>query len=45
MCIRDRYKTGIYFGISVCDITTGEFYAAEIKDNNNFPQLLDERCV
>lgn len=40
--IMSIYKTGIYFGISVCDITTGEFYAAEIKDNNNFPQLLDE---
>ena len=36
------YKTGIYFGISICDISTGEFYSAEIKDNNNFPILLDE---
>ena len=36
------YKSGIYFGISVCDISTGEFYAAEIKDSNNFPELLDE---
>ena len=36
------YKSGIYFGISVCDISTGEFYSAEIKDNNNFPTLLDE---
>lgn len=35
-------KSGIYFGISVCDISTGEFYAAEIKDNHNFPMLLDE---
>ena len=40
--IMSIFKSGIYFGISVCDITTGEFYAAEIKDNNNFPQLLDE---
>ena len=24
------------------DITTGEFYSAEIKDNQNFPLLLDE---
>ena len=39
MCI---FKTGIYYGISVCDISTGEFYSAEIKDNNNFPMLLDE---
>ncbi len=36
------FKTGIYYGISVCDISTGEFYSAEIKDNNNFPMLLDE---
>ena len=36
------YKTGIYIGISICDISTGEFYSAEIKDNNNFPILLDE---
>ena len=40
--IMSIYKAGIYFGISVCDISTGEFYAAEIKDNNNFQQLLDE---
>lgn len=35
-------KSGIYFGISICDISTGEFYTAEIKDNYNFPMLLDE---
>ena len=40
--IMSIFKNGIYFGISVCDITTGEFYSAEIKDNNNFPMLLDE---
>ena len=40
--IMSVFKTGIYFGISVCDISTGEFYSAEIKDNNNFPMLLDE---
>ena len=40
--IMSIFKSGIYFGISVCDISTGEFYAVEIKDNNNFPQLLDE---
>ncbi len=40
--IMSIFKSGIYFGISVCDISTGEVYAAEIKDNNNFPQLLDE---
>ena len=40
--IMSIFKTGIYFGISICDISTGEFYSAEIKDNNNFPMLLDE---
>ena len=39
MCI---YKSGIYYGISVTDITTGEFYASQIKEVNNFPLLLDE---
>ena len=39
MCIN---KSGLYFGISVCDISTGEFYAAEIKEENNFELLLDE---
>ena len=40
--IMSIYKTGIYYGISVCDISTGEFYAAEIKDDQNFTLLLDE---
>lgn len=40
--IMSVYKSGIYFGVSICDISTGEFYVAEIKDNNNFPMLLDE---
>lgn len=40
--IMSIYKTGIYFGISVCDITTGDFYATEIKETNNFTRLLDE---
>ncbi len=40
--IMSIFKSGIYFGISICDISTGEFYSAEIRDNNNFPMLLDE---
>lgn len=40
--IMSIFKSGIYFGISICDISTGEFYSAEIKDNHNFPMLLDE---
>ena len=39
MCIA---KGGIYYGISVCDISTGEFYSSEIKEENNFETLLDE---
>ena len=40
--IMSIYKSGIYYGIGICDITTGEFYSAEIKNNQNFPLLLDE---
>ena len=40
--IMSIYKSGIFFGISVCDISTGEFYSSEIKETNNFEMLLDE---
>ncbi|HJJ04865.1 MAG TPA: DNA mismatch repair protein MutS [Clostridiaceae bacterium] len=40
--IMSIFKTGIFFGIAICDISTGDFYASEIKDTNNFPKLLDE---
>ena len=36
------YQKGLYFGISVCDVTTGDFYSSEIKETNNFQMLLDE---
>ena len=36
------YKAGLYFGIAVSDISTGEFYSSSIKENNNFSLLLDE---
>ena len=36
------YKEGIYFGLAVCDISTGDFYATEIKEENNYAKLLDE---
>ena len=39
MCV---YKNGIYFGLTVCDVTTGDFRTTEIKENNNFAVLLDE---
>ena len=36
-------KRGIHYGISICDITTGDFYATQIKlSENNFEKLLDE---
>lgn len=40
--IMSVYKNGTYFGISVCDISTGDFRTTQITDNNNFPKLLDE---
>ena len=36
-------KKGIYYGLAICDISTGDFYATQIKLNeNNFEKLLDE---
>ena len=40
--IMSIYKSGIFFGISICDVSTGEFYASEIRETNNFEMLLDE---
>ncbi|MCI9063729.1 MAG: DNA mismatch repair protein MutS [Clostridia bacterium] len=40
--IMSIYKAGIYFGIAVSDISTGEFYSSQIKEQNNFALLLDE---
>ena len=40
--IMSIFKRGIYFGISICDISTGDFYASQIKETNNFERLLDE---
>ena len=40
--IMSIFKTGIYFGISLCDVSTGEFYASEVKQTNNFALVLDE---
>ena len=36
------FKKGIYFGLAICDITTGEFKATNISQSNNFALLLDE---
>ena len=40
--IMSIYKKGIYFGIAVCDVTTGTFLATKIEASNNFALLLDE---
>ena len=40
--IMSLYKNGLYFGMAVCDISTGDFYATQIKQTGNFVKLLDE---
>ena len=40
--IMSIYKAGTFFGLSVCDISTGDFRATQITGTNNFPKLLDE---
>lgn len=40
--IMSIYKSGIYFGIAVCDVSTGDFRATQIKETNNFSSTLDE---
>ena len=40
--IMSIYKNGIYYGIAVCDLTTGDFKTTQIKEQNNFATLMDE---
>ena len=41
--IMSIYKSGLYYGIAICDISTGDFYASQIKlKDENFEKLLDE---
>ena len=35
-------KMGLFFGTAVCDVSTGDFYATQITEENNFEKLLDE---
>ena len=35
-------KKGLFFGLAVCDVSTGDFYASQITEENNFEKLLDE---
>ncbi len=36
------FKSGIFYGLTVCDVSTGDFRTTQIKDSNNFTMLLDE---
>ena len=36
------FKSAIYYGLAVCDLSTGDFFATQIKGTNNFSRLLDE---
>ena len=40
--IMSIYKSGLFFGMSVCDISTGDFFGTQIKQTNNFAKLIDE---
>ena len=40
--IMSIYKNGIYYGLTACDVTTGDLRTTEIKETNNFTALLDE---
>ena len=40
--IMSIYKVGTFYGLSVCDVSTGDFRTTQITEGNNFPKLLDE---
>ena len=40
--IMSIYKEGLYFGLAICDISTGEFLSTQINEDNNFSKLIDE---
>ena len=40
--IMSIFKSGIFYGVTVCDISTGDFRTTQIKDSNNFAMLMDE---
>lgn len=40
--IMSVYKKGVFFGIAICDVSTGDFYATQINQSNNFERLMDE---
>ncbi len=36
------YKGGFHFGLAAADISTGDFFAAQLMEGNTFNQLIDE---
>ena len=40
--IMSIYKAGTFYGLSVCDVSTGDFRTTQITATNNFARLLDE---
>ena len=38
-------KKGLYYGVAVCDVSTGDFLATQITETNNFEKLLDEIAI
>lgn len=41
--IMSIFKKSMYYGLAICDISTGDFYSTQIKlSENNFEKLLDE---
>lgn len=41
--IMSIFKKSMYYGLAICDISTGDFYSTQIKlPENNFEKLLDE---
>ena len=40
--IMSIFKKDMYYGIAICDVSTGVFYSTKIVGNNNFSTLLDE---
>ncbi|MBR1802942.1 MAG: DNA mismatch repair protein MutS [Clostridia bacterium] len=40
--IMSIYKNGLFYGISVCDLTTGDFRTTQMKEDHNFSAVLDE---
>jgi len=40
--IMSIYKNGLYYGLAICDLSTGDFKTTQIMEQNNFASLMDE---